>query len=183
LSRAVAEVLSMPGYPQEWERHLTLPDGRAVFIRPIRPEDEALYAPFLAAVSPQDARFRFFGPMKEFSHAQLTCFTHIDYARAMAFIALDEAEGAMLGVARLHDDPDGRSGEFAVIVRSDLKGHGLGWRLMQLTIAYARAKGLASIHGQVLHENKMMLKMCGELGFEIKMNAKDAAISDVRLVL
>ena len=81
----------MADYPKEWERHFTLEDGRAVYVRPIRPQDEVLYGPFLAAVTPDDVRFRFLGPVKEFSHALLTYFTHLDYARAMAFIALDAA--------------------------------------------------------------------------------------------
>jgi acetyltransferase len=173
----------MADYPKEWERHFTLEDGRAVHVRPIRPQDEVLYGPFLAAVTPDDVRFRFFGPVKEFSHALLTYFTHLDYARAMAFIALDAATGEMLGVARLHNSADNQSGEFAIIVRSDLKGHGLGWQLMQLMIAYARARGLRSIEGKALHENTAMLKMCSDLGFEIKMDPKDPSISNVKLQL
>ena len=70
----------MADYPKEWERHFTLEDGRAVYVRPIRPQDEVLYGPFLAAVTPDDVRFRFLGPVKEFSHALLTYFTHLDYA-------------------------------------------------------------------------------------------------------
>src|SRR4029079_13542451 len=41
--------LSIRPYPKEWERQATLPDGSAVFVRPVRPEDERLYGPFLAA--------------------------------------------------------------------------------------------------------------------------------------
>jgi RimJ/RimL family protein N-acetyltransferase len=152
---------------KEWQRHITLSDGRTVYVRPIRPDDESLYGPFLAKVTAQDLRLRLFAPVKEFGHAFLARFTQIDYARAMAFIALDEATGEMLGVARLHDDADNVSGEFAILVRSDLKTHGLGWQLMQMIISYGRAKGLRSIEGQVLHENTTMLKMCKELGFEI----------------
>lgn len=166
-----------------WERRVTLSDGQAVFIRPIRPEDEALYDRFVAAVTPEDARFRFLVPTRNLSHALVNHFTHLDYARAMAFIALDGHSGEMLGVARLHDRADEQSAEYAVIVRSDLKSHGLGWLLMQITIEYARAKSLRMIEGQVLHENTTMLKMCSELGFEITMDAKDPAIRNVRLAL
>jgi RimJ/RimL family protein N-acetyltransferase len=173
----------MADYPHGWERHITLPDGQAVFIRPIRPEDETLYDRFLAAVTPGDARFRFLVPIRNLTHAQVSFFTHLDYARAMAFIALDERSGEMLGVARLHDYADSQSAEYAIIVRSDVKSHGLGWQLMQITIEYARAKGLRAIEGQVLHENITMLKMCRELGFEIAMDPKDPAITNVRLAL
>jgi GNAT superfamily N-acetyltransferase len=168
---------------KEWERHIALPDGRAVHVRPLRPDDEPLYGPFFAAVTADDVRLRFFAPVKDFGHAFVTRFTQIDYAKAMAFIALDEATGAMLGVARLHDNAEGTSGEYAILVRSDLKSHGLGWQLMQLIIAYARAKGLRSIEGQVLHENTMMLDMCRELGFEIASVADAPYICAVKLAL
>jgi len=111
--------------------------------------DEPLYVPFFAAVTADDLRLRFFAPVKEFSHTFIARFTQIDYARAMAFIAIEEATGAMLGVVRLHADADYGSGEYAILVRSDLKGKGLGWLLMQLIIEYARAEGIRSIHGQV----------------------------------
>jgi RimJ/RimL family protein N-acetyltransferase len=160
-----------------------LPDGEAVHIRPLRPDDEPLYGPFLEAVTADDVRLRFFGPVKEFSHDFLVRFIQIDYAKAMAFIALDEATGAMLGVARLHDKPGATSGEYAILIRSDLKSHGLGWQLMQLIIAYARAKDMRAIEGQVLHENEPMLHMCRELGFEISEDLDAPYVCNVRLVL
>jgi RimJ/RimL family protein N-acetyltransferase len=175
--------VAMPIDRNEWERHITLSDRRAVYIRPIRPDDESLYAPFLAKVTPEDLRLRFFGPVKDFGHAFLIRFTQIDYARAMAFIALDEATGEMLGVARLHDNADNISAEFAILVRSDLKTHGLGWRLMQMIISYGRAKGLRSIEGQVLHENTTMLEMCKELGFEMSSVPDASYICAVQLRL
>jgi acetyltransferase len=166
-----------------WERHIVLPDGEAVHIRPLRPDDEPLYGPFLEAVTVDDVRLRFFGPVKEFSHDFLARFIQIDYAKAMAFIALDEATGAMLGVARLHDKTDTTSGEYAILIRSDLKSHGLGWQLMQLIVAYARAKGLPAIEGQVLRENEPMLHMCRELGFEISEDPDAPYVCNVRLTL
>lgn len=168
---------------KEWERHVTLPDGRAVYVRPLRPEDEPLYGPFVAAVTPDDVRLRFFVPIREFSHAFLAPLTHLDYARAMAFIALDAASGEMLGVARLHDNAANDSGEYAILIRSDIKSHGLGWELMHMIISYARAKGLRSIEGQVLRENTTMLSMCREIGFEIGTNPSDASVCVVRLKL
>jgi acetyltransferase len=174
----------MAPYPQEWERHVHLPDGSAIFIRPIRPEDEPLYGPFVARITAEDVRMRFFGPVKTFDHAFLARFTHVDYERAIAFIALDERAGEMLGVARLHAHVDRPAvGEYAIIVRSDLKGRGLGWQLMQTIIEFARAKGFRAIDGQVLHENKGMLDMCAALGFTVEINAADPAVSNVRLDL
>ena len=172
----------MAAYPKEWERHLTLQDGKAVYVRPIRPEDEPLYGPFFAVETAEDLRRRFFGSVKV-SHAFIARFTQIDYEKAMAFIALDEATGKMLGVARLHDAADGKSGEYAILIRSDLKSHGLGWLLMQMIISYARTKALRCIEGQVLHGNTPMLDMCRELGFEISSDPDEPYICNVKLSL
>ena len=172
-------------YPTEWERHIKLRDGMAVFVRPVRPRrtKPALSPPFFAAVTQADLRLRFFAPVKDFSHTFIARFTQIDYARAMAFIALDEATGAMLGVVRLHATADYDSGEYAILVRSDLKGHGLGWSLMQLIIEYARSEGIRSIKGQVLHENMMMLDMCRNLGFHIASDPQEPSSAIVTLSL
>jgi len=170
-------------YPKAWERHLALPDGSAIFVRPIRPEDEALYPAFLTAVTTEDTRLRFFAPIKEFSHGFIARFTQIDYARAMAFIAIEEATGQMLGVVRVHADSEYRTAEYAIVVRSDLKGHGLGWLLMELMIEYARAEGLQSIRGQVLQENRTMLQMCRQLGFHIAPDPEETSIVVVTLAL
>jgi acetyltransferase len=171
--------LAVRPYPKEWERHTALRDGAKIFVRPIRPEDEPLYGPFFAAVTDEDMRLRFFSAVKHFSHAFVARFTQIDYARAMAFIAIDERTGAMLGVARLHANANYDSGEYAILVRSDLKGRGLGWLLMQTLIDYARAEGLRSIGGQVLRENTTMLSMCRDLGFTIEADPHDTSICSV----
>jgi GNAT superfamily N-acetyltransferase len=167
-----------------WERHIKLPDGSAVFMRPIKPDDQKLYARFFELETPDDIRFRFFGPVKRRDAAFFSRFTTIDYEKAMAFIAIDEASGEMLGVARLHDDASGdASGEYAIVVRSDHKSHGLGWHLMQMIIEYARAKKLRSVKGQVLYENKAMLHMCRDLGFTMSSAPGSADVCNVELKL
>ena len=83
----------------------------------------------------------------------------------MAFVALDEDTGQMLGLVRLIDELDETTAQFAILVRSGLKGHGLGWLLMQRIIDYAKEKGLRRVYGDVLVENTTMLQMCAELGF------------------
>jgi RimJ/RimL family protein N-acetyltransferase len=166
-----------------WTREVRLQDGRGVFIRPLCPDDEALYPSFLDRVTAEDRRLRFFVAVKELSPASIARFTHFDYTRAMAFAALDRATGDLIGVARLHRLPQGNTAEFAILVRSDLKGHGLGWFLMNILIEYARRRGLSAIEGDVLPENEMMLKMCTELGFRIGKNPADASLVSVRLQL
>jgi acetyltransferase len=173
----------MPPDLRQWERHEVLPDGTRVLVRPLRPEDAALYPEFFREVTPEDARLRFFAPLRALSADRIAQFTHLDYDRAMAFIAVDEASGRMRGVVRLHFDEDRRGGEFAVIVSSRLKTHGLGWLLMRQMIDYARAAGLKQVHGQVLAENTAMLRMCAELGFHIADDPGSAHIKVVTLPL
>jgi acetyltransferase len=126
-------------------------------------------------------RLRFFAPVKDFGHAFVARFTQIDYARAMAFVALEQSSGEMLGVVRLHSNANYEVAEYAVLVRSDLKGRGLGWLLMQQIIDYARAEHLQTIEGQVLRENATMLSMCSKLGFKITPDPNDADLHLVRL--
>jgi acetyltransferase len=120
---------------------------------------------------------------KEFSHRFIARFTQIDYARAMAFVGLDAEQKEMLGVARLAADPDYIRGEYAVIVRSDLKGKGIGWALMQHLIHYASVEGLHELYGEVLATNTRMLDMCRSLGFDIAADSDDPALVKARLTL
>ena len=170
-------------YPSQWQRHIEVKDGWRVFVRPIRPEDEPLIHEMIKHVTMQDLRLRFFAPMKEFSHEFIARLTQLDYARAMAFVALDEATGELVGVVRIHSDSIYESGEYAILLRSDLKGRGLGWTLMQMIIEYAKSEGLRAISGDVLAENTVMLAMCRSLGFEVKSDPVEHDICNVRLAL
>lgn len=170
-------------YPKEWERTLTLNTGQRVFVRPVRPEDESLYEEFFRHVSDDDLRLRFFGPVKNISHAFIARLTQIDYGRAIALLALDKKSGEIMGVVRLHTSPDLPVGEYAILLRSDLKGRGLGWALMELIIEYARKEGLLRIHGRVLRENIIMLQMCREFGFEVREDPEEVGVNIVSLNL
>ena len=152
-------------------------------MRPIRPEDESRYDEFMAHVTQEDRRLRLFSPMRELSHNFVARLTQIDYAREMAFVAISKRGGNLLGDVRLNADPDYVRAEYAVLVRSDLKGRGLGWRLMEHLIAYARAEGLGELYGTVLAENTTMLQMCRELGFRILPDPDDGGLRHVSLVL
>ena len=146
----------------------TIRGGERVLIRRVRPEDMALYPDFLHDVSAEDLRLRFFARIAELSAAEVDKLSHLDYSHEMAFIALDEDTGQMLGLVRLKDELDEKTAEFAILVRSRLKGHGLGWLLMRRVIDYAKEKGLRRVYGDVLVENATMLQMCAELGFHMQ---------------
>jgi RimJ/RimL family protein N-acetyltransferase len=134
-------------------------------------------------VSKEDLRLRFFDSIKEFSHQFIAKLTDLDGQRAIAFVAFDEANSETLGVVWLYSDSIHETGSYAILLRSDLKGRGLGWALMQLIIEYAKSDGLSRIDGQILQENAVMLKMCRELGFKIVTDAEDRGVCDVTLML
>jgi acetyltransferase len=175
--------LAIRPYPSEWETTVRLDGIGDVRLRPIRPDDERLYADFFAGIAPSDARLRFFSPKPETSRRFLARLTQIDYAREMAFVALDGRDGRLLGVSRFMADPDFENGEYAVLVRSDLKGKGLGWALMQHLLAYARASGLGRIYGHVLRDNTTMIDMARQLGFTITADPEDATLVIAELAL
>ncbi|GJD48929.1 Peptidyl-lysine N-acetyltransferase Pat [Methylobacterium crusticola] len=174
--------LAIRPYPSAWERRIVR-DGQPVLIRPVRAEDEGLFEAFFHHVSMDDLRLRFFAPVRDFNHAFLARLTQLDYARAIAFVAIDEASGAMMGAVRLHADANHETGEYAILVRSDLKGLGLGWSLMGLMLEWARAEGLREVDGQVLRENTTMLAMCRKLGFTLRTDPSDPELLLVRLAL
>jgi RimJ/RimL family protein N-acetyltransferase len=163
------------------QAHLTLRDGKPVLIRRLVAEDAALYPDFLSNVTAEDLRLRFFGPMREVSHELLDKLIHYDPACAMAFIAVDEQSQKMLGVVRLHDDTSAETAEFAILVRSRLKDHGVGWLLMKHMIEFSKHKNLKIVQGQVLSENTTMLAMCAELGFHIGDELDDPGVKTVTL--
>lgn len=167
-------------YPSAWDRKIEV-KGRSLRVRPIRPEDEVLYPDFLEKLTPQDIHFRFFGYGIKPTHEQIARFTQIDYARAMAFVGLDGETGELLGVSRLAADPDYTEAEFAVIVRSDLKGQGIGWALMKTLIEYATDEPIGSLYGDVMRWNTGMLDLCRGLGFKESVNPEDIELIRFRM--
>jgi acetyltransferase len=166
-------------YPSNLEHEIVTRAGRRFFIRPIRPEDEPLILDMLRQSAMEDIRLRFFAPMKEISHAFIARLTQIDYDREMALVATDPPDtGAerIHGVARIVADPDGERAEYAVMVRSDLKGQGLGYLLMREILDYARSRGIKQVHGDVLRENRTMLEMTEELGFKVVPDLDDPQV-------
>jgi acetyltransferase len=166
-----ADRLAIRPYPVELEERVTF-EGQPLLLRPIRPEDFAQQREFLRQVTPEDMHSRFFQTVLELPDSELAHLTQIDYERAMAFIAevrSNEGERATLGVARAHTDPDNEHAEFAILVRSDLKGRGLGSLLLEKLIRYCRARGIEQLSGEVLAENTRMLEFARARGFRARM--------------
>ncbi len=171
---AGAEHFAIRPYPAELVE--TLPwDGRTLTLRPIRPEDEAQHLAFLERLDPEDIRMRVFYSRRSIERSELARLMQIDYEREMAFIAVAPGPDGVdetLGVVRAIADPDNLDAEFGVIVRSDLKGRGLGRLLMDKLIRYQRARGTQRIVGDVILENTGMRELARRLGF-VEQPAED----------
>ncbi|HSE77410.1 MAG TPA: GNAT family N-acetyltransferase, partial [Alphaproteobacteria bacterium] len=179
--------LAIRPYPRELETRVEFAKLGAMRLRPVRPEDEPAFHRAFERLSPEDVRMRFFAPLRRLSHEMAARLTQIDYDREMAFVLetlpADGARAEICGVVRLACDPDGKRGEFAVIVRSDLKGHGLGAFLMRQIIDYARARGVEELFGDILHENAAMRRLCLDLGFTLEELPETSAILRATLEL
>ena len=134
--------LAIRPYPKELEEVFLLRNERSVLLRPIRPEDELNLQAFDNSQSKEDRYKRYFAELPQFSHEQMARLTQIDYEREMAFVAVaNNAQGdeEILGVVRAQRDPDNTFAEFAMAIRSDLKGIGLGARMLKKMIDYLKS--------------------------------------------
>ena len=177
-SSSTLDRLAIRPYPRELEEEIIW-DGEPLTLRPIRPEDGQAHLEFAHALSADDIHYRMFSRVREMSPSQLARFTQIDYDREMAFIATrmgPDGVARTLGVARVVADPDNIDAEFAVTVRSDLKGHGLGAILMQKLIDYCRRRGTRTIVGEALPENTRMAKLARKLGFAVTQHRGDDTV-------
>lgn len=169
-------------YPQDLVGEINDKAGRPFRIRPIRPEDAPEIQAMTAETDPEDIRMRFFTALRSLPEALVKRLTQIDYDREMAFVAMDPA-GRGAGVARLSCDPDFDRAEYAIIVRSDLKGRGLGRALMDRILSYARTRGVREVFGEVLAENASMRGLAQRLGFAETFAAGEPGVVEVSLKL
>jgi len=175
MSAATTDRFAIRPYPVELEEWAEW-RSRKIMLRPIKPEDGARHLAFFKALDPDDVRFRVFMPLREIGASQLARLSQIDYDREMAFVAIGEREDGTsetLGVARAIADPDNAVAEFAVTIRSDLKGGGLGSILLHKLIEYCRARGTGELFGIALTDNHRMIGMARRFGFAVNYQAGD----------
>ncbi|WP_312980370.1 GNAT family N-acetyltransferase [Atlantibacter sp.] len=170
--------LAIRPYPHQLEETVTLKNGQTCLFRPILPEDEPELRRFISQVTKEDLYYRYFSEINEFTHEDLANMTQIDYDREMAFVAVFSHEGQeqILGVTRAISDPDNVDAEFAVLVRSDLKGLGLGRKLLEKLIAYTRDHGLERLNGITMPNNRGMVALARKLGFAVDIQLEDGIV-------
>ena len=150
-------------YPGELEGEIRTRDGRAVRVRPMRPEDAGREKRFFDRLSERSRYQRFMQYLPRLSDRMLARFTQLDYDRELALVAL--WEGEFVAVGRYAPNPDGRTAEFALAVADDWQGKGLGHALLERLCEAARAAGYRALYGHILHANHDMLQLAAHLGF------------------
>lgn len=171
--------LAIRPYPRELEERVVLKDGSQALFRPILPEDEPLLKAFILKVTKEDLYYRYFNEINEFTHEDLANMTQIDYDREMAFVAIHTVndKNEIIGVTRAVSDPDNIDAEFSVLVRSDLKGLGLGRRLLDKMINYAAEHGLQRLTGITMPNNQGMITLARKLGFDVDIQIQDGIVN------
>jgi acetyltransferase len=160
--------LSISLHPQELETTITISDGRIFRLCPTRPEDNEALRKLFAELSHNEIRMRFLHAMSRVPDRQVTQFVRIDYDWEMSFVlagAGPSNERELFGYVQIISDPDKERAEFAILVRSDLTGMGIGRVLLEHIISYARKRGIKEIYGESLLDNKAMLKLASALRF------------------
>ena len=171
--------LAIRPYPLQLEEWVEMKNGEQVLFRPILPEDEPQLRAFIAQVTKEDLYYRYFSEISEFTHEDLANMTQIDYDREMAFVAVRHRDegNEILGVTRAISDPDNIDAEFAVLVRSDLKGLGLGRRLLEKLIGYTRDHGLLCLNGITMPHNRGMITLARKLGFDVDVQLDEGIVA------
>ncbi|NIG14141.1 bifunctional acetate--CoA ligase family protein/GNAT family N-acetyltransferase [Pantoea sp. Cy-640] len=171
--------LAIRPYPHHLEEQVQLKDGQRCLFRPILPEDEPQLRAFIAQVTKEDLYYRYFSEINEFTHDDLANMTQIDYDREMAIVAVRQHNGAdeIIGVTRAISDADNIDAEFSVLVRSDLKGLGMGRRLLEKMIRYTRDHGLQQLNGITMPHNTGMITLARKLNFRVNIQLDDGIVS------
>jgi acetyltransferase len=177
--------MSIHPYPRDLVGEHVLLDGTQLTIRPIRPEDATLEREFVDGLSDRSRYLRFMHVMKRITPQLVSRFTQIDYDREMALIALVAADDRerQIAVARYVIKPDWRSCEFAIVVADDWHNKGVATELLRRLIDVARDRGLDRMDGVALSENRGMLGLAAELGFDRQIAPDDPHLVNLSLRL
>jgi acetyl coenzyme A synthetase (ADP forming)-like protein len=154
------------GYPSEYELEVALRDGGGARVRPIKPEDGPLLVDFFERLGPESRYFRFFRIKETLEPKEVEFFTNVDYSDRMALIAL--LDGKMIGLASYDREPDkDNTAEVAFAVADEHQGRGIGTQLLQLLTNHARGHGVDRFEAFVLPENRQMMRLFRNSGYEL----------------
>lgn len=158
-------------YPSQYVKSLTLKNGEAATIRPIRPEDEARIVDFHNDLSERSVYLRYLQFLKfeeRISHDRLARVCFNDYARELALVVVKDDR--ILAVGRLQRNPlRMEEAEVAFLVRDRAQGQGIGGALVEHVIAAARAEGISRLTAELLADNQPMRRLLEKAEFRVRM--------------
>lgn len=164
--------MNQPIRQSDRQHKIRLPDGEMFQLRYVRPEDKERLEEMFSHASPEDARFRLLGSVRDFAGFMAERYSHLDPEKDAAIVATTLPEMGheeIFGVVHIgQESPDSDTAEYDIMIRSDFKAHGLGYRLMTEILMCARRRGLKTVTGVISADNFKMLQMVGELGFRSK---------------
>jgi acetyltransferase len=162
---------------EQFRKAVELEDGTQVILRPIKPTDDELMLELFDSFSEETIHLRFFSFMKNMPKDRLEKFTHIDYEKQMAIVALvDEGDRErIVAVGRYSVLPSyPYEAEFAVVVQDSYQRRGIGTEVLQHLVHIARHKGVRVVVADVMQENYRIFALLRKSGLSIsKKNWED----------
>jgi acyl-CoA hydrolase/GNAT superfamily N-acetyltransferase len=157
-------------YPEELEAYKTTRTGLDLLLRPVKLSDEPLLKDFFYSLSNDSMYRRFISTRLDMHHDRLQPFVVIDYTKEMVILAILQHEETELivGMAQYLIDETTHTAEVAFVVRDDYQGKGIGAALLTYVTYLARKSGLHGFTAAVLMENRQMLQLFENAGFNIE---------------
>jgi acetyltransferase len=159
-----------------WTAKLTTRDGLNLNVRPACAEDEPALVDFFDRVSPQDLRFRFLSAMKKVPPGLAHQLVDINHTQTENLLAFD-GEGQLVATTMVAAPNGTDDAEVAVAVRSDLKGQGLGWSMLDQACDYARSRGIKTLHSVQLSDDRAAITLEEEMGFRAQPCPDDMSLT------
>ncbi|WP_372697842.1 GNAT family N-acetyltransferase [Arthrobacter sp. JSM 101049] len=161
-------------YPAHWEADVVLRDGSTAHLRPIGPSDAEALQRFHTGQSETSIYLRFFTFKSKLTARELARFTQVDHVNRVAMIVLRGT--GIIGVGRYDRLDDPAEAEVAFNIADNTQGKGAGSILLEHLAAAARENGIERFSAEVLPENRKMLTVFAEAGYEVKRKFDDGVV-------
>lgn len=161
-------------YPSHWEADVVLRDGSTAHLRPVVPTDKEALRQMYAGQSERTIYLRFFAPKPELSEKELAQFTTVNHVDRVAFILMLGEE--MLGIGRFDRTNDPTEAEVAFMISDRHQGRGIGSILLEHLAAAAKERGISRFTAEVLPQNRAMLNVFKDTGYEISRSFHDGFV-------
>jgi acetyltransferase len=169
--------MEIKNYPDQYEVSTTTRAGLDILIRPMRNDDAQRLRGLFYTLSPKTVYLRFFTQLHDPPAEMFEKLARVDHKRHVVLVAVEEKaeDKKILGVFRLMCDPEGKQAEMAIVVGDPWQGKGVGSKLFEYGFAIAKERGIESVVGMVLPENKTVLALSRKHGFAIQWDAEERA--------